>query len=251
MAKYKTIELARQVGIHPNTVRLYEEIGFIAPVPRAENGYRVYSERHRYQIKIARCIFGHDWLGREIRGASLKIIKEAVKWDLDKALEFTEKYLAMIERDYVIAKETADILKRWAEQNKPLPSGKCYNRRQAADLIGVTQEVLRNWERNGLIEVPRIGENKVRTYGEGEIERLRIIYMLRQSKYSISAIFKSLQQYDNGNTKGVIRALNEPEEDDYDSWIFVGHRWIKGLEGTAEGGRQILKLIREAKEKNI
>ena len=36
----KTSEIARMVGVHPNTVRLYEARGYIAPVPRAGNGYR-------------------------------------------------------------------------------------------------------------------------------------------------------------------------------------------------------------------
>ena len=29
MKKYKTSEVAKAVGVHPNTVRLYEKIGFI------------------------------------------------------------------------------------------------------------------------------------------------------------------------------------------------------------------------------
>ena len=32
--------------VHPNTVRLYEEWGFLPPVPRAPNGYRLYDQRH-------------------------------------------------------------------------------------------------------------------------------------------------------------------------------------------------------------
>jgi len=51
MRIYGTSEIAKMMGIHPNTVMLYEKWGYIAPVPRKENGYRVYTEIHLEQIK--------------------------------------------------------------------------------------------------------------------------------------------------------------------------------------------------------
>ena len=39
------------MGIHPNTVMLYEKWGYIASVQRKKNGYRVYTETHLEQMK--------------------------------------------------------------------------------------------------------------------------------------------------------------------------------------------------------
>jgi DNA-binding transcriptional MerR regulator len=39
MSTYKTTEMAQTIGIHPNTVRLYEELGLIAKPERKTNGY--------------------------------------------------------------------------------------------------------------------------------------------------------------------------------------------------------------------
>lgn len=251
MAQYRTIDLARQGNIHPNTVRLYEKIDFLSPVPRGKNGYRIYNERHLYQIKIIRCIFDYDWLGREIRAASLKVIESLVVWDLDNAIKFTHVYLELINKDYLSAKETANILEKWTRKYEVISTGKAHTRKETAQLIGVTEEALRNWDRNGLIQVPRVGSNNTRVYGNVQIERLRIIYMLRQAKYSISAILQSLNQYDEGNIEEVINALNTPKYEEYQSWVCVGDRWVKGLEEARKGGEAILLLIQEAKEKNI
>jgi len=39
----RTTDLAREIGVHVNTIRLYEEYGFLPPIPRGENGYRQYT----------------------------------------------------------------------------------------------------------------------------------------------------------------------------------------------------------------
>lgn len=43
MATYKTSEVAAIIGIHPNTVRLYEKLELIPKPERLSNGYRVFS----------------------------------------------------------------------------------------------------------------------------------------------------------------------------------------------------------------
>lgn len=41
MNTYKTIDIARIIGIHINTVRLYEKCSLIPKPERLNNGYRV------------------------------------------------------------------------------------------------------------------------------------------------------------------------------------------------------------------
>lgn len=57
MKTYKTSEVAAAIGIHPNTVRLYEEWGLIPRPRRKENGYRVFTDFHIRQIQLARTAF--------------------------------------------------------------------------------------------------------------------------------------------------------------------------------------------------
>ena len=44
MSTYKTAEVAAIIGIHPNTVRLYEKLKLIPKPERLSNGYRVFTE---------------------------------------------------------------------------------------------------------------------------------------------------------------------------------------------------------------
>ena len=49
----RTSDIAKAVGVHPNTVRLYEEWGFPPPVPRSSSGYRLSTEAHLDQMRLA------------------------------------------------------------------------------------------------------------------------------------------------------------------------------------------------------
>ena len=49
MATYKTAEVAAMIGVHPNTVRLYEKMKLIPKPERLSNGYRVFTDFHIWQ----------------------------------------------------------------------------------------------------------------------------------------------------------------------------------------------------------
>ncbi|MBA4510296.1 MerR family DNA-binding transcriptional regulator, partial [Clostridium sporogenes] len=51
---YKTAEVAKRVGVHSNTVRLYEKLDLIPKTNRLPNGYRVFTDYHIEQFKLAR-----------------------------------------------------------------------------------------------------------------------------------------------------------------------------------------------------
>ena len=54
MTTYRTSEIAKQAGLHPNTIRFYEEIGFLTKPVRSPNGYRVYTPLHLEQVQLIR-----------------------------------------------------------------------------------------------------------------------------------------------------------------------------------------------------
>jgi DNA-binding transcriptional MerR regulator len=70
-------KIAKEIGCHPNTVRLYEQIGFIAPVLRSPKGYRLYTEEHLDQMRLARLGMQGSYPGPNIRRAILAVIHTA------------------------------------------------------------------------------------------------------------------------------------------------------------------------------
>lgn len=252
-ASYRTGQLAALAGIHPNTIRLYERWGFLSPAERADSGYRLFTERHVAQLRVVRCVYDYGWLGSELRNASLRVIQAMAVWDLPLAHSSTLCYAERIAEEITVAQETAAILARWARRSHPSEDCQPLTRSQAAAEIGITPEALRNWERNGLIAVPRQGPNHERFYRRQQIERLRIIYMLRQAKYSPNAILRSLQQYDQGEMAAMLPALAGPhDEPDLGlSWTGVGDRWLASLEAAATGAERILRVIAAAKQANV
>ena len=172
MSKYHISDIAKRAGIHPNTVRCYERAGLVSPVPRAENGYRIFSERHLVQVLVLRCIFSTEWPGERIRRASFRIVYAIKSWDLETARAAISAYMDIINDEYDKACEAINILKEWEAQPLEHVGLVTYSRNEAAAMIGTTPEALRNWERNDLITVPRSGRNRKRHYGEGEMKRL-------------------------------------------------------------------------------
>nr|UWI50780.1 MerR family DNA-binding transcriptional regulator [Clostridioides difficile] len=78
MKKYKPIELARMFNLHPNSIRFYEEVGYISKAKRKENNYREFEEYHVLQLKICRYIFGYQFTNSIIRNTGNLVIKSAV-----------------------------------------------------------------------------------------------------------------------------------------------------------------------------
>ena len=94
MNTYRTAEVADIIGIHPNTVRLYEKLGFIPKPERKANGYRVFTELHIEQFKLARLAFRVEVLQNGLRKKILQMVKAAAAGDFDAALLLTEEYLS-------------------------------------------------------------------------------------------------------------------------------------------------------------
>ena len=92
MNRYRTSEIAKIIGIHPNTVRLYEELELIPKPDRMPNGYRVFTDLHIEQFRLARLAFQVEVLQNGLRKKIVQMIKVSAAGDYDKALELTEGY---------------------------------------------------------------------------------------------------------------------------------------------------------------
>jgi len=239
----RTIDIARAIGVHPNTVRLYETWGFLPPIPRSPAGYRRYSERHLDQMRLARTALHGGWPGKAIRESALTLVRQAASGDLDRALELAHDHLALVQAERARAETAASTVQRWAAGITPETPGKPLTIGETARLLDLTVDTVRGWEREGLLAVPRDPTNGYRQYGAAEIGRLRVIRMLRMAGYSTMAILRMLLQLDSGHTAGLIAALDTPRPDE--DVYAAADRWLTALAEQEQRAIEIVALIEE------
>jgi DNA-binding transcriptional MerR regulator len=239
----RTSDVARAVGIHPNTVRRYVDWKLTPPVERSPAGYRRFTQRHLDCLRLARLVYAGSLPGRNIRQSGYHIVQRAVSGDLGGALELAHQHLGLILAERAHADAAAGLLERWA-QGAILDAGdRSLQIGQVADLLGVTIDVLRNWERNGLIRVPRNPANGYRRYAPAQISRLRVIRTLSRAGYSLAAILRMLIQFDHGERDNLLQVLDtpRPDEDVYTAF----DRWISTLNEGEQRARQAIVLLEE------
>lgn len=240
MSRYlKTSDIARQVGVHVNTVRLYEARGFLPAVPRSKSGYRLFTRRHLEQMRLAYLALKWPYPG----GAqvALDLVKCAADGDLGMAMELAYEYLANVRIERTRAEAAVEFLERWARGQALDTTKRTLSIGQAADHLGVSVDQLRNWDRNGLLDVPRDPETGYRQYGAAEIGRLRVIRMLRQSGYSLMAILRMLRRFDAGEVDRLREALDTPDErEDIET---IADRWLSTLAELEERAQAIIRQI--------
>jgi DNA-binding transcriptional MerR regulator len=246
MAKHlRTSDLAKTLGVHVNTIRLYETWGFLPDIPRGANGYRQYSAMHLEQARLAYLAVRWPYLVND-KALLFELATRAAQGDLGMAMELAYQYLAHVRMERTYAEAAVEFLERWAAGHLLDSTRQKMNIGQAAQHLNVSIDMLRNWERNGLIDVPRDPANGYRLYGSAEFGRLRVIRMLVQSGYSLMAILQMLLRFDSGQTDNLREALNVPQDSD-ETIPTVADRWLAGLvELEARAGaiiRQIGKLI--------
>ncbi len=210
----RTSEIAKAVGVHPNTVRLYEQWGMLPKIPRTPKGYRKFNETHLDQMKLARAAMNFTWLGGEIRQTAYQMVYRGAEGDLGGALEQAYQLRVQIQSERVHAESAADFLEKWAGGSAIESTDKKMRIGEVAKLLNTTNDRLRNWERNGLIDVPRDPMNGYRFYRAKEIGRLRVIRALCQARYSQMAILRMLLGLDQGDTADLRDVLDTPRDDE-------------------------------------
>ncbi len=241
MKYLRTSDLARAVGVHPNTVRRYVDWGLLPPVERSPAGYRRFTQRHLDCLRLACLVYRNEYPGRAIRRSGVEIVRCAVAGDLGGALEQAYRHLSLVHAEQAHADAAARMLERWA-QGAPLDAtAQPLSIGAAAKALGATADMLRNWERNGLIRAPRDPQNGYRRYGAAEISRLRVIRMLSRAGYSLAAILRMLLQHDRGETGDLRRALDTPRPDE-DVFSAADH-WISTLQRHEAIAQEAIALL--------
>jgi DNA-binding transcriptional MerR regulator len=239
----RTSDVAKAVGVHPNTVRLYEEWGFLPPIPRSASGYRRFTEAHLDQMRLARTALHGPWPGRNIKRSALALVRQAAAGNLGGALEQAYHHLALVQAERAQAEAAAELLERWARGTAADATAKPLQIGEVAGLLDVTTDILRNWERNGLIQVPRNPRNGYRLYGAAEIGRLRVIRMLSRAGYSLMAILRMLLQLDQGQKENLRQVLDTPRpgEDVYSA----ADQWLSTLNALEQRALNIIAQLEE------
>lgn len=242
ITKYlKTSELAGAVGVHANTVRRYVDWGLLPPVERAPNGYRRFTQRHLDCLRLDRMVLDGNYPGQTIRQSASLVIQSAVRDDWGGALELSYRHLAYVKAEQAQADAAVNLLERWAGGSGADISRSGLRIGETAQLLGVSNDILRNWERNGLLKVPRQESNSYRLYGPQEISRLRVIRMLVKAGYSLMAILRMLLQLDSGETRGLRKALDTPNPDE--DVYTVSDRWLTTLDLEEKRANKIIDLV--------
>ena len=88
---YTTSRIASAVGIHPNTVRLYERIGFITAPERLANGYRVFTDLHLLQVRLVRAALNVELVQNGLRREVLAIVETMASQRYDEAISLARQ----------------------------------------------------------------------------------------------------------------------------------------------------------------
>lgn len=172
----------------------------------------------------------------------MKIIESAKEWDLAKYEKLTLQYLKIINDDIKRTKSIINMVNNYFEkENEP---DLLYTKRQAAQLVGVTEETIRNWERNELI--PQSLPYQKRFYSQATLNRMYLIRILLHTGYSIMIIRKFLMDYDCGESVNAIESLVDPGEND--DLINTADRYLQSLLGLKEKATELHLLLNEMKK---
>lgn len=242
---YKTSEVAKLIGIHSNTVRMYEDLGLISKPSRKDNGYRVFTDLHIYQLKLARKALEVEILQNGLRKKAIAIVKTLAKQDFDRAIVLTKQYIESIKQEIHNANESVDIADRLINR---LKDEKDFNlkRKEVSELLGLSMDTLRNWEMNGLVSIKR-KENGYRIYTYEDIQRLKVIRSLRCGNYSLSAILRMLNKLSEDHKADINEVLNSPNENE--DIISVCDKLISSLNLAKKNAEEILEMLYEMKRK--
>ncbi|WP_308531220.1 MerR family transcriptional regulator [uncultured Paenibacillus sp.] len=242
---YKTSDIAKLIGIHPNTVRLYEEWGFIPKAERMTNGYRIFTEFHLEQLKLARMALNVEILQNGLRKEAINIIKTSASGQFVQAIDQTAHYLRHIKTEQSTAEESITIAEQLLLGDHFNPGSKVFTRKETADALHISIDALRNWEMNGLLTIKR-KQNGYRIYTEEDIRRLKIIRSLRMANYSLSAILRMLNAFSRSPEANLRQIIDTPEEGD--DIISVCDKLITSLHYAEQNAKKMLGQLEKMRQ---
>lgn len=245
MNTYKTVEIARCNGIHPNTVRLYEKLALIPKPERKTNGYRIFTDFHMEQTKLIRTALKVEVLQNGLRKMAIDIIKISADGNFERAIRFTKNYIQQIKKEQYNAEEAIIITEQLLSGNEQEMSSVFLTRKETASHLQITMDALRNWEMNGLLTVKR-KHNGYRVYTEEDLRRLKIIRSLRCANYSLAAILRMLCALSSNPKADIRKVIDTPKEDE--DIISVCDKLLTSLQYAEKNAYDMLTHLEKMKK---
>lgn len=243
--EYSTGQVARIIGVHPNTVRMYEEWGLIPKPVRKQNGYRVFGDEHIDQFILARTAFQIEVLQSGLRRRIIEVIKKSAAGKYYEAIQEINEYISLIDQEKQRASEAAEIATQIFSHIDD-DGLALFGRKEVSKILGISMETLRNWERNSLLSIKR-KDNRYRVYDANDIRTLKMIHSLRCANYSLAAILRMIHALAQDNSESLFEQVNTPRDDE--EIVSACDRLIISLESAGENADRILQMLQHMKEK--
>lgn len=184
---------------------------------------------------------------------SLGILQAARDWNLEAYREAANDYLWAVEEDIVSTKSAIAAVTEKLQGTQSLQQNSVsqsiessenesvYSKKQAAELVGVTPEAIRNWERNGLLG--QTESYRRRFYSQWALERMHMIRLLLDNGYSMMAVRSFFIELDTGNMQEARKLLLNPGESE--NLIYQADRYLETLLKEKETAKQLCELWKE------
>ncbi|MCG8402837.1 MAG: MerR family transcriptional regulator [Firmicutes bacterium] len=159
------------------------------------------------------------------------------------AIQAAREHLALVVSEREKAAIAARLLEEWATGgvDRPGPTVR-WKTKEIAYRLDISPDMLRSWERNGLIAVPRDPENGHRIYGPREMERLYMIRALRKARFSLMSIHVMFRHYDRGVRDGLAGILNELPPDE-ENIFFNTNQWLTKVKSIEDSAREMISRL--------
>lgn len=242
---YSISEVSKMICMHPNTIRLYETNQYISSVTRKENKYRMYEVKHIEQLRLVQIAFSHRVLSKKIMDKIKDILLDSGKEEYDNAIEncmICKRYIEEEQqRIRYVVKESHRLLLESCEEEKET---RVVKRKEAAKELGVSTDVLRNWERNGLVELQK-DKYGCNIYTKNNMCLLKAVKLLRSVGFSIMSIINMREFYQGGDEKELRRVLEVTVSEDE---IYFTDHLISLLNNLKEMLPDMIRKINEIKQ---
>jgi DNA-binding transcriptional MerR regulator len=183
--RWRAIDLAQSVGISVQQVRNYVDLGLLPPVERTPSGYRVFTDEHAEALAVVRRMAeGHGWQ------RAREILRAVHTCHPDIALAALDRSHAELDRERADIAEVLGAFETVVTSPAAVRVGTRRDLRigEVAHAARVRTEVLRLWERRGLLRPRRDAVTGYRVYDESELRTARVVALLRRGAYPFPVV---------------------------------------------------------------